>query len=103
MKCPICRKHRIRIKESESAVFTVGPYKVKYCIGCGWEKTIQPKDMIINENAPETAPEGSRGVQTAVAVESLPVEAPEVVAEPVTAPEPEKKGFLSRITGIFVK
>lgn len=94
MKCPKCRKHRIRVKESRSDIFTCGPYKVKYCIGCGWEKTIQPKDMIIIDNTLTTAPKAEQGVQGAVGVELSPVGAPEAVVEPVM--DEEHTNFVKR-------
>lgn len=75
---------------------------MKYCIGCGWEKTIQPVNLIIVD-APIMAQEGCQGVQGAVGVESLPVEASEAVVEPITGEEPVKKGLMSKITGIFKK
>jgi hypothetical protein len=104
MKCPKCRKHRIRIKESRSDIFTCGPYTVKYCIGCGWEKTISPKDTIIVDapvialnaqvDAPVIALNAQEGVQGAVGVELSPVGAPEAVVEPVM--DEEHANFVKR-------
>jgi hypothetical protein len=98
----MCHKHRLRIKESRSDIFTCGPYKVKYCKGCGWEKTISPKDTIIVDY-PITGQEGCQGVQGTAEMDLSPVGAPEAVVEPITGEEPVKKGFMSKIMGVFIR
>ena len=46
MKCPRCGKHRIRTKETSPAGITWAAMKVKYCIGCGWEKIIEERKVL---------------------------------------------------------
>lgn len=43
MKCQRCGKHRIRTKRTVPVGFTWNVMKVRYCIGCGWEKVVEEK------------------------------------------------------------
>lgn len=57
MKCPRCYKHRVRTKETKPHGFTFRPLKVRYCIGCGWEKVESPDEPYYDYSLPPCKPD----------------------------------------------
>ena len=107
-KCPRCHKHRIRTKKTDPHGFTYIPLEVKYCMGCGWEKTIAPKEPYCDyslppcpDNCPVCEQQGIQDVQSAQGLQSMQgIQGPEEITV-VPKVEPPKPFFIRLIDAMF--